>query len=629
MPDLIAQGSESTDRWRKALPTDVPTVKPVPLGRTAEIYEVPWDNQISRVHAMMIWDGRLLHVSRRIDARNPIYFRGQRDDEFSLPIGEHFVIGSTSFTLASQQIEVASDSSNQPLVSEQSFTAKELDSIRYRDAQRRIDALARLSGVIGGSTNDDELVVRVINILMTAIRHATFIAIVRDPGASTLSAKSQAKELVPEVAAEAIQILHWDSRDLNRRAFAPSRSLIHRAIALGQSVLHTWTGQLSFPNSAIADLDQSPAHTEMANVDWSFCVPIAGTANEGWAIYVAGTLEQLSDSNDPFQETPELSNTLILQEEMKFTELTASTIAAVRQARYLQQRHDLLRPFFAPVVRKAIMRKGSDQELQPREANVAVLFCDLRGFSQTSEQLEDRLFELLHRVSDALGVTTKHILLRDGVVGDFHGDAAMGFWGWPIQTDDYVQRAVEAALAIHSEFQMAAGQAGHALSGFHAGLGIASGRAVAGQIGTVDQVKITVFGPVVNLAARLESMTKQLLTPILIDEATAQAIREANISDVARTRRVAKILPAGLKKPVMVSELLPGASVPGSISDAAIVAYERALDAFQAGKWGEAFELLHAVPANDRVKDFLTVFIAQHGRRPPTDWPGFVILNNK
>ncbi len=629
MPDLIAQGTDGTDRWRKALPANIPTFPPVILGRTSEAFEVPWDSRVSRQHAKLVWDGQRLHVERHVDARNPIFFRGKQDDEFSLQIGEHFVIGGTTFTLANQQIEVSNDTSDQPLVSEQSFTTKELDEIRYRDAQRRIDALSRLPSVIGSSTNDEELVVRVLNVLMTGIRHATFIAIVKDlqaTGAVAQKKSSANSSKSTDLSSDGIQILHWDSRDLNRRAFSPSRSLIRRANTLGQSVLHTWHNH---DTSADDSVNLAIAHTEVANVDWAFCVPIQGEGSEGWSIYVAGKLDQLSDTNDVLGATPQASSTLVLHEEMKFTELTATTIAAVRQARYLQQRQDVLRPFFAPVVRKSILRRGSNLELQPREADVSVLFCDLRGFSEKSELLEDQLLVLLQRVSDALGVTTKHILMRDGVVGDFHGDAAMGFWGWPLDSDDYILKAVSAALAIHAEFEDAAGKEGNVLSGFRAGLGVASGRAVAGQIGTVDQVKITVFGPVVNLASRLESMTKQLFAPILVDEATAEFIRKSDAGTSARVRRVAKVLPVGMKRPLVVSELLPPSSTANTLSDIGILAYERALDSFLAGQWEDAFRLLYDVPASDRVKDFLTVYIAQHGRRAPANWDGVIHLQSK
>jgi adenylate cyclase len=318
-----------------------------------------------------------------------------------------------------------------------------------------------------------------------------------------------------------------------------------------------------------------------------------------------------------------------LRDDLKFAELTATTLGAIRQVRSLQRRQDSLRPFFAPVVLEALSQRDPDEVLAPRETNVSVLFCDLRGFSRDSEQAADRLLELLARVSDALGVMTHHILHGGGVVGDFHGDAAMGFWGWPINDPQAIHHACAAALAIRLEFDKNSNEPDHPLAGFRAGIGIASGSAVAGRIGTIDQVKVTVFGPVVNLASRLEGMTKQLQAAILIDEATAEWVRKNVPRNVLRVRRVARVRPYGMQTPLMVSELLPPAVDDSTLSDAHIEAYELALEHFQAGRWHDAFRFLHQVPADDQVKDFLTVFIAQHRRTPPHDWAGVIELPAK
>jgi adenylate cyclase len=232
-------------------------------------------------------------------------------------------------------------------------------------------------------------------------------------------------------------------------------------------------------------------------------------------------------------------------------------------------------------------------------------------------------------VSQALGVMTHCILEQGGVVGDFHGDAAMGFWGWPLEQPDAVTRVCRAALRIRDAFDAAARCDDHPLTDFRVGIGVATGPAVAGKIGTIDQVKVTVFGPVVNLAARLETMTKILRAPLLIDQRTAERVRAEVSPDIARVRRVARVRPYGLDLAEEVSELLPPQARFPQLSDEHITAYERALDALQARNWEEAFQWLHQVPAEDRVKDFLTVFIAQHNRMPPPDWDGVIPLAAK
>jgi len=190
-------------------------------------------------------------------------------------------------------------------------------------------------------------------------------------------------------------------------------------------------------------------------------------------------------------------------------------------------------------------------------------------------------------------------------------------------------QACRAALLIRREFAAAASDEDHPLHDFRAGIGVASGAAVAGKIGTIDQVKVTVFGPVVNLASRLEGMTKLLRAPILIDEATATAVRRQLTAQTARVRRVARVMPLGIETPLEVSELLPPQAEHMNLSDDDIVTYESALDAFQAKDWELAFTLLHQVPADDRVKDFLTVFIAQNNRLPPKNWDGVIRMTSK
>jgi adenylate cyclase len=89
------------------------------------------------------------------------------------------------------------------------------------------------------------------------------------------------------------------------------------------------------------------------------------------------------------------------------------------------------------------------------------------------------------------------------------------------------------------------------------------------------------------------------------------------------------VRPYGLDSPLEVSELLPPLEQYPILSDEHIKYYEAALDAFLARQWPKAFELLHRIPAEDQVKDFLIVYIAQHNRRPPTDWDGVIPLASK
>jgi adenylate cyclase len=277
-----------------------------------------------------------------------------------------------------------------------------------------------------------------------------------------------------------------------------------------------------------------------------------------------------------------------------------------------------------------LSRAGGEEALAPRLSRVTILFCDLRGFSREAERSRDDLLGLLDRVSRALDVMTECIHASEGVLADFQGDAALAFWGWPIDSGRSAVDACRAALAIRQRFAQAADREDDLLAGFRCGIGIASGEAVAGRLGTSGQFKIDVFGPVVNLASRLEGITKQLRVPVLMDESTVADVREAGgPAGGARFRRLARLCPYGMEQPLTVSELLPAPGGEETLSEEDVALYERALDAFSEGRWDEAFAQLHAVPHWDRGKDFLTTHILQHGRQPPPGWDGVIRLGSK
>lgn len=587
MPDLIAQGALPEQRWRRS----VPLGRAVAVGRSAGRWSVPWDDRVSRTHVRLCFEDGQLSVARVPDSLNPVFYQGTARDQFELRCGEHFVIGSTTFSLVEQNLGATLDAP--PPITEQTVSYEFLQELRFADADRRIDALSKLPEILSSAVSEEEQLSKLVEVLLMSIPQATFVGIA-------------------EVSASGGQIatMPWECRDLQRDATLPSERLIRQALASRASVVHTW--RRDAPDSATS-------FTQHDGADWAFCVPLTSEADRTRGVYIAGNRSAV----DPAPLAT------LLNEDVKFVDLAVKTLGHLRGLRHFEREAASLRQFISPVVIETLADQDPDLALAPREADVSVLFCDLRGFSRRTEQAANDLLGLLHRVSDALGVMTRQILAHGGVVGDFHGDAAMGFWGWPLDQEDTAARACAAALAIRREFADAAGDPTHPLSDFRMGIGIASGRAVAGKIGTIDQVKVTVFGPVVNLASRLESMTKTLRAPILLDDATAASIREHVPTTLARVRRIANVRPQGLEMPVEVSELLPPAAEYPELSDAAIATYEQALDALTDHNWDRAFTLLHQVPATDRVKDFLTVFIAQHNRTPPPNWDGIVPLGHE
>jgi len=500
-------------------------------------------------------------------------------------------------------------------VTEWAFDALDLRQRDFQDATSRIGLLSRLPDLVAGSVDDEELLVRVTEVLLRATPAATAVAIVSvdpvDPtsdGEETQSAVIATDHAGTRRRAEAMRILHYDTRHLTTEAPEVSSRLVARAVRRRESVLHVWEAARSGAEFTAAE-----------NADWAFCVPLRSAACAGWAIYVTGSRTAMaarrgrSDSADAVADR--------LGDDVKFAEVVGSLISGIRQAGQLQQQQAAMRRFFAPVVLDAMVGQDAQEWLKPRQCDLSVLFCDLRGFSRTSEEHSDQLLMLLEQVSAALGVMTRHILDTGGVIGDFHGDAAMGFWGWPLPmgspeeaSRNGVTAAAKAAEAIRHDFV-------HGDSVFRCGIGIASGSAVAGRIGTVDQVKVTAFGPVVNLASRLESLTKAFGVEVLMDQRSAELLQSTGVATV---RRLATVRVAGMTTPVDVHQLVIPSEEHPSLSAEQIAQYQASWEALAEGRWDEAYQLLHGLPVWDRPKDVLLRIILQHNRVPPPDWDGIL-----
>ena len=593
MPDLIAQGPGTLDRWRRELP-DPASGHEIKLGRADADWNVSWDTMVSRHHVRLIPIAHdRLRVTKILTARNAVFHRGKSVTQLTLVPGDHFVIGKTTFTLVNRP-----GASDAPVGSELTEHAYDLAILRkrhFRDAAARIEMLGRLPDLITGSGSDEELLVRVTGVLLQASPEATAVAVVRwqsEPRHSNAPATDLRK----------VEILHYDSRVMGPDDLPISARLVRDAITKRESLLHLWSG----------NREGAHAFTASEEVDWAYCVPLRSDACPGWALYVTGNLA--TDPSVMMDRTIEAAPENLM-DDVKFTELVGTTIANLRQSLRLQRRQTEMRHFFAPVVLEALANRDPDEILKPREMDLSVLFCDLRGFSTRSEQDADDLLRLLDRVSGALGVMTRHILNARGVIGDFHGDAAMGFWGWPLEQDDAVGRAVEAATQIRQSFCHS-----DQVGGFRCGIGIATGRAVAGRIGTVDQVKVTAFGPVVNLASRLEGMTKNFGVEIIADLATTKWLAD-HASDDFTARRLGEVKPQGFENALPIFEIGDRRRQPG-LSPEEIALYEECLESLQAKNWKTAADKLLEMPPNDGPTQSILKMIAKYGGKPPADWDG-------
>src|SRR5438105_104487 len=141
MASLSVIGNGPDQSLRKTLAID----QPVTIGRSPRVgWAVPWEVHISREHAELTWTGRELQVRCLSSARNSLIFSGQQVRQLVLAGGEEFRIGGTRFLL---DVDAASTATEEPLV-EFTYSADQLQRVRFADPEVRLEHLARLPIVI-------------------------------------------------------------------------------------------------------------------------------------------------------------------------------------------------------------------------------------------------------------------------------------------------------------------------------------------------------------------------------------------------------------------------------------------------------------------------------------------------
>lgn len=163
--------------------------------------------------------------------------------------------------------------------------------------------------------------------------------------------------------------------------------------------------------------------------------------------------------------------------------------------------------FLDPRVVKALVESGETiQTLSGKSREVSVLFSDIRGFTTLSEtRTPEQVVELLN----AYFTSQSDVIFRhEGTLDKYIGDAIMAFWNAPVDQPDHAVRAVAAALEMSERLEQFRLQAGEMGQGLDIGIGVHSGPAVVGFIGSENRQDYTAIGDTVNLTSRIEGLTK-------------------------------------------------------------------------------------------------------------------------
>jgi len=195
------------------------------------------------------------------------------------------------------------------------------------------------------------------------------------------------------------------------------------------------------------------------------------------------------------------------------------------QSRLKQQIKKQFEHYLDPRMVKKLQKDPSLLKLGGETRFMTFMFCDIRGFTPISEQYKDNPTELTKLINRFLTRMTNVIIANGGTVDKFMGDCIMAFWNAPLKTADHQMLAVLTASQMQSELAMLNTQlTAEKLPNIKVGIGINSGEALVGNMGSDQRFDYSVIGDSVNLAARLESASKTLGHTLIVGEATKKVI---------------------------------------------------------------------------------------------------------
>jgi adenylate cyclase len=226
----------------------------------------------------------------------------------------------------------------------------------------------------------------------------------------------------------------------------------------------------------------------------------------------------------------------------------------------------------SPVVEGVIRNEAP--EVKSTRHEITVLFSDIAGFTKMVETESPEV--LVPALNEYLGYLTDQIKRRSGTVDKFVGDAVMAIWGFEGKQEGDPVRACEAALGIQRRKT--------AQPGWVTRIGINTGDAIVGNIGSQNRLQYTAIGDMVNIAARLEGLNKMFGTRILVSGSTFQGCRDSGIL----FRNLGEVLLRGKKKPVGVYEAVALEADATPAERDFCEAFNLAVESYGARDWDEA-----------------------------------------
>lgn len=302
--------------------------------------------------------------------------------------------------------------------------------------------------------------------------------------------------------------------------------------------------------------------------------------------------------------------------------LSVQYSATEKEKKFIQ---DTFSRYLAPEVIKELINNPEAIKLGGKKERLTILFSDIRNFTTVSETMQPE--QLTRFLNAYLSRMTRVVFEHEGVIDKYIGDAIMAFWGAPLLNSQHAQDAIVSALEmIDTLREFNAQNEGVSLPAINIGIGVNTGEVTVGNMGSEKRFDYTVMGDSVNLASRLEELTKIYRVNIIIGE---QTYKEIKASDFL-IRELDRVQVKGKKNAVTIYEVVPAHSK--QQVQKILEHFDRGRDYYYRGEWQKALTTFSAIIAkveNDGPTKLLKERCEQFLREPPTQWSGVYELTYK
>jgi adenylate cyclase len=299
-----------------------------------------------------------------------------------------------------------------------------------------------------------------------------------------------------------------------------------------------------------------------------------------------------------------------------------SAVNFLHEGRQRMQVKRIFGQYVSKKVVEKILKHSDAMHLEGERKPLTIFFMDFAGFTAMSEKLDPS--ELVKLISEYHNEAAEEIFKTEGTLDKFIGDAIMAYWNDPIEQSDHALRACLTAIGAQKKLlEMAELMRQRGLPEMSARIGLNTGIATVGNMGSKEQVNYTLIGDEVNLASRLEGVNKEFGTKIIVSEATYLPAK-----DRLEVRELALIKVKGKKLPVRIYELigLKGEVPPERMES--VKKFEAALADFRARKFGESAEVFRAL--GDAASAVYVEICEKYLKEPPAaDWDGSYQMEHK